>query len=165
MRHVLRLLRTALVAAVATVALADPGHAAMCALPSEQVALNSRVLQSELMVAALTCGERKRYNTFVRKFENQLVAYGRALRQYFKRAHGSNGRYEIDRFVTRLANDASERSLATSTARFCTDAVSLFDRVLDVDSHGLRDFLDGHGSARIHGIPACTAEASRSEPR
>ena len=82
-----------------------------CALPAEQAALDTSVLQSELVVAALSCGANSQYNGFVQKFESELVALGAAFRNYFARIYGPNGEDRMDQTVTRLANIAEVRSM------------------------------------------------------
>ena len=43
----------------------------------EVAAVNARLLQTEMMVAALTCDLRSQYNTAVRAFEKDLVRHGK----------------------------------------------------------------------------------------
>jgi hypothetical protein len=165
MRRIFRPVGLLVVAVAATALPADRGRAATCALPNEHAALSTRVLQSDLMVAALTCGERNSYNSFVTKFEAELVAHGKALRQYFTRAHGKGGRSEVNRFVTRLANKASARSIAQGSRAFCTAASSLFKEILGIESADLRTFVAQRPHAGDHGIRSCAVKASRAEPQ
>ena len=131
---------------------------AMCAAPQEQAALEARVLQSELMVAALTCGERNRYNAFVRKFEEPLVVHGRSLKAFYARSYGQQGEAELGRLVTRLANDASQRSLTVSNTQFCADAVMRFDVMLGAEGAILDDT---NPNAADHGVTACSEVAEQ----
>ncbi len=87
-----------------------------CASAAEKTAFDTRVLQSELMVAALSCGENARYNSFVQKFESELVANGNALRGYFARNYGKSGEDVLDRFITRIANNAASSPDAAADA-------------------------------------------------
>jgi hypothetical protein len=62
-----RYARTFATAAAATLIFAETAAAAgTCSLPNEQAAIDARVLQSELMVGALSCGHQSQYNAFVR---------------------------------------------------------------------------------------------------
>lgn len=96
----------------------------MCATPQEVEAERVRVLQTELMVAALKCRDRsdlalrERYNAFVERFTPQLVQHGKALRAYFKRQYGADHRRHMDRYITGLANTVSQ--ISDERPEFCT---------------------------------------------
>ncbi len=102
---------------------------------SEAAAVNARLLQTEMMVAALTCDLRPQYNTAIRTFETELVRHGQVLRKMFRRNHGAGGQRQLDKYITRLANDASARSNRDRLG-FCRTAASLFDNVLASRSGG-----------------------------
>ncbi|MEP4379037.1 MAG: hypothetical protein ABJ215_00040 [Alphaproteobacteria bacterium] len=93
------------------------------------MAVRARVVQSEMMVAALSCGLRNQYNAVVAEFETELVSHGRVLRSMFTRTHGAGGQLALDRFVTKLANDASSRSNRARHA-YCASAKRSFAEVL-----------------------------------
>lgn len=136
-------------------AVAAPATAAStaCATAADEAALNTRVLQTELMVAALSCGEKDRYNAFVTTFRDQLSHGGQALRTMFRRVHGARGDYQMNAFVTKLANDAAQRN-SQGKARYCASASSLFGEALatsprDFDRLTAKPRLGGlHGFAR-----------------
>ena len=112
----------------------------------------------ELMVAALTCGEKARYNAFVISFKAVLGDRGRELRGLFDRVHGAGGKRELNGFVTKLANDASQGSLAVPGG-YCTTASALFEEVLntppdDFDAMAEKPWIMGR-----HGFPPCTRSA------
>ncbi|MGH8532189.1 MAG: hypothetical protein ACREV1_05515 [Gammaproteobacteria bacterium] len=119
---------------------ADFAWADACAGPVDQTALNTRALQTELMVAALSCGNRIHYNAFVRKYQGDLVKHGRSLQSFFQRKHGAAGRKNLNTFITRLANEASHRSSITH-AEFCVNSSSLFNRLLSARSVKLDELL------------------------
>jgi hypothetical protein len=96
---------------------------------SEVAAVNARLLQTEMMVAALTCDLRPQYNTAVRTFEKDLVRHGKALRKMFRRDHGASAQRRLDKYITQLANDASRRS-NHDRASYCRTATTLFADVL-----------------------------------
>lgn len=127
-----KLKRTACGVAVATlVSVAGIGSANAIELkgPAEKAAVNARLLQTEMMVAALTCDLRPRYNTAMRTFQNELVGHGKVLRSIFKRNHGASAQRQMDKYITQLANDASARS-NYDRRTYCQTAASLFDDVL-----------------------------------
>lgn len=92
-------------------------------------AMQVRMLQTEMMVAALSCGAAGQYNAFVRKFAGQLVENGRMLRSHFARTHGKRGSARLDAFVTGLANTASVISIRNSRT-FCPNLKAIFQKAL-----------------------------------
>ncbi len=91
------------------------------------VSIEVRRMQTHLMVAALSCGARADYNAFVINHRSSLKKYGTAIRQEFKRRYGKAGPRRLNRFVTRLANEASARSNADRD-QFCADASTMFEK-------------------------------------
>ncbi|MFT5180376.1 MAG: hypothetical protein ACI8S3_000249 [Alphaproteobacteria bacterium] len=102
---------------------------------SETAALNARLLQTEMMVAALACDLRPRYNKAMRTFQNELVGHGKVLRSIFRRNHGASAQRQLDKYITQLANDASARSNYDRIS-YCRTATALFDDVLASSSGG-----------------------------
>ncbi len=111
------------------------------------------------MVAALSCGARQDYNAFVLTHRSSLQKYGKIIRTEFRRRYGKAGDSKLNKFVTRLANEASARSNANRDS-FCADAATTFQqaKVQDIsltrmvtvpasdDASGvrvLRDAVDG----------------------
>ncbi|MGH8613491.1 MAG: hypothetical protein ACREYF_16115 [Gammaproteobacteria bacterium] len=131
----------------------DTAWAEACAQPHERTALSARVLQTELMVAALSCGNRLLYNAFVRKFRDDLVKQGHSLRLFFARHYAGRGEKDLNILITRLANEASQRSNADRAA-FCSQASSLFRQLSHDD---LLETLRGSTIAMRHRIPSCRA--------
>jgi hypothetical protein len=130
------LLATALVGATMSVSVAQAADAATA---SERAAVRVRVLQSDMMVAALSCDLRNHYNEAVRRFQAELVLHGRQLRAFFGRVYGKGGQRELDRFVTAMANGASSRSVAQGSA-YCTTAERMMNAVLALPPNGLAEF-------------------------
>lgn len=147
--------------ALATIAslLAGPA-AAVCVDSSERQAMITRVLQTELMVAALTCGQQGEYNTFIRRFEGELVNRGKTLRAYFQRTYGGQSQPRLDGFITRLANEASQRSIA-NRADFCPRAAELFDVVLNTPPTNLSFVAEQQPFSATHGTAECATEVAR----
>lgn len=155
----------ALVAAVlvAGAALIPAAQAADAATARERAAVRVRVLQSDMMVAALSCDLRTHYNQAVRRFETEMIRHGRHLRAFFERVYGRSGQRELDRFVTAMANSASSRSVAQGAA-YCESAERLMNAVLTVPPDGLADYSRSVVDlARIH-VPELVMTAL-SSPR
>ena len=79
----------------------------------EQTAFHVRKIQTELMVAALSCKHRfyrNQYDNFVLTYQSQLVNYGGVLRRYFARRYGSGSTGRLDKYITAIANQASLRA-------------------------------------------------------
>lgn len=155
-------IRAACLGAVAliTLGLAPAAQAMSCARPAEVIAMQTRILQSELMVAALTCDARDSYNRFARKFQSELVVRGRTLRAYFRRAHGARGERELNGFITRLANQASQRSLAQG-AHYCRGADALFESVLTLPQDSLVRRVSEPDLAGAPGIIPCYRDTAK----
>jgi hypothetical protein len=117
-----------------------------CVSEKDERALNTRVLQTELMVAALSCNEQQRYNALVTNYRGHLAEQGASLRAWFSRTYGSASSSELNAFVTRLANDASKRSLEAES--YCAAASALLAEVLATSADGFDGITQ---SAVIHG--------------
>ncbi len=146
-------------AAAAVLLTAGAAEARICASPSEQAALRARVVQSQLMVAALSCGARPRYNAFVRKFERELVMQGKSLRSFFQRTYGDSATKRLNSFVTSQANKASERSLDVGGA-FCSETAGLFDELQGLRPVQFTEFVARQRFAASHGIESCPTQSA-----
>ena len=162
-----RYARTSLFAAVAVCGLlaAASAHAQTCADRGAREALEMRVLQSELMVAALTCNQRPSYNAFVTAFKPYLKDQGRTLRAYFTKTYGTGaGPQRLNSLVTRLANVASQNSLTQPTSAFCAQAKRRFDAVLAATPQGLAKLARTNSTADVHGVKPCLEVAEGDVP-
>lgn len=126
----------------------------VCAHSAEHRALDVRMLQTELMVAALTCGYQRDYNAIVTSLKPMFAAEATALRGYFARRYGSNGTRELDRFVTRLANEESIRSNA-DRAGYCAARRVLVARLRTEGGLALADTSLRKELAGGHRIDLC----------
>lgn len=145
----------AVVAGVLSVSTARDAFAgAVCWTADNRSALRSRVLQSDLMVAALSCGLRTEYNDFVRRFSNPLALKGRILKAMFRENLGPGYHKLLDRFVTRLANQSSIRSLRNRDV-FCADASRIIEVGTSMSPDDYSILVDVYGYGHLHGIPAC----------
>lgn len=158
-----RVARLVLVAAAAQLAFGNAAWAGTCASPNEKAAFDSRVLQNELMVAALTCGESARYNVFVQKFQSELVTHGKTVKAYFARAYGKHGEFELNQFMTRLANAATMRRMQMSMHDYCTSAIGLFTAATTVDQSALVTFASQTPFIGTTGIESCAVQAARDD--
>lgn len=151
--------------AVATAALLGASAAeAACARSSELSGLQARVLQTELMVAALSCNEATRYNAFVTRFKGELMVESKRMQRYFARVHGGRAKKELNAFVTELANVSSQRSL-TQAADFCPQAAALLEDVLKLEPRQLASFAAQQSFADSHGVDSCEApREARARP-
>lgn len=114
-------------------ALGGAAHAASsCADPRERNSLTVRTLQTQLMMAALSCGAREEYNAFVTSYRPHLADHGYTLKRYFQRAYGGRSQRALDHYVTELANQASRLSSADRTA-FCGQSISSLNALLSAD--------------------------------
>ncbi len=143
---------------MATLSAGGASATTSCARPHEQEALNARVLQTELMVAALACQDQASYNSFVTKFRSELVEHGRLLRGYFERSQGGGGAKSLNALVTRLANESSQRSMVHRVG-FCQQASLLFEESQRTDPGDFGSLIQKAGLQGVHGVRACGASA------
>lgn len=114
------------------------GHAADICLNKEAAAADRmRALQSTLMVAALNCNHKptlklnETYNRFVQRHRTSLVGHADVLRLHFKEHYDRGHEAELNRYVTRLANEVSLASF--DDPQFCERMSSFGKSVLDLD--------------------------------
>lgn len=137
-------------------------QAADCYTPAETSAVEVRMLQSELMVAALACrdsnpelGMIAGYNEFVHRLSGRLVQNSKLLQAHFKKAYGSSGERRFEAFETELANAASKRSMASSS--YCENSAVLFQAVAQVQTRDIERFSAEHASDLGLPVESCTA--------
>jgi hypothetical protein len=109
---------------LAAAAVAAPALAA-CLQPPEQRAVDLRTVQSQLMVAAITCQRQDDYNRFVQRFQPDLARAHNTLGAYFRRAHGAAGQRQFDAYITNLANAQSQAALRQGN-QFCRNQEGLW---------------------------------------
>lgn len=127
MRHFL--FRFMAVSLTAGQVLAAPLAQAECARPMDKSAFDVAGMKSELMVVALTCDVRDKYNDFVARYQPTLRAQEHNLDSYFHRAYGRRAQKAHDDYITLLANVQSETGIKQGTL-FCRENIGLFDEVL-----------------------------------
>lgn len=164
-RYLRRLLRAgapiAMLTLVCGVSLgAATGWASDPAGESDRAAVRVRVLQSDMMVAALSCDLRNHYNEAIRRFQSELVLHGRNLRAYFDRVHGRSAQRELDRFVTAMANEASSRSAAQGN-QYCVAAEHMLTTVRALPPNSLAEFSRKFVDTAKLRLPGFVTTASR----
>ncbi|MET0155232.1 MAG: hypothetical protein ABW189_03895 [Rickettsiales bacterium] len=107
-----------------------PARAQECANPQERAALDIRAMQSELMVAALSCHKNAEYNRIVAMHKDRLAMAGREMREYFGRVYAEKANATMNAFVTDLANKTSNISLGVDIDQYCQKAGYVFNMLL-----------------------------------
>jgi hypothetical protein len=162
-------LKRLLSACIAVTLIAAPAveAATRCATTQERTAIRVRAMQTELMVAALSCRAvpgrdfTAQYNTFIQRHGERLVNHGRVLQSYFQSRYGEQSRKKLDAFITALANDASRRSMNSVT--FCDESVQLFQEVMDIDRNGLETWSERRMAAHAVPVESCGAEDTQKK--
>jgi len=126
-----------------------------CALKSEKQALDMRALQSELMVSALSCGERDNYNQFVKEHKDYLIKNSTLLKSYFQRNYHSSAEFQMNKFITELANASSRKSLGRYQEGFCESAKEIFHQVQSVKVNKISDIASKEEFSSMHNIVEC----------
>ena len=113
---------------------AGSAHGADCLGARDRDAQVVRALQSRLMVAAFSCNARTDYNKFVLRYRPHLAYHGRGLQKYFRKQHGRSHTKLLNRFVTSLANGASQVSIA-DRGQFCERSRVAFSELMTARRH------------------------------
>jgi len=143
-----------LLAGLGAVAIAGPAIAQRCVQASERQAFDMRVLQSQLMVAALSCGRDNDYNAFVRKYQRDLSSSYSTLQSHYRRA-GANGQRDMDQFITGVANAHSQDGIRQGSL-FCANVTPLFALAMaQTSAAGLSDVMIERNVLNPLTTPAC----------
>ncbi|MBN9510986.1 MAG: hypothetical protein J0I21_17995 [Alphaproteobacteria bacterium] len=152
-----------LISAVAAAALfSGTAFAQPCMRPAEKAAFDVAGLKSELMVVAIACQLRDKYNGFVGRYRSALVAQERALNGYFSRTSGHRAQQEHDVYITNLANSQSQDGIREGTL-FCTQHLSMFDEVMALKSdHELAGYAQTKGLTQPIALIECPVAPVRT---
>lgn len=150
-------LRNLFLGSVALGCMTLPAAAANCVAHNERENLEMRVIQTELMVAALNCGESDRYNQFVSAFKSDLTGAYQGIRRTFGRIYRGRAKSQLDTFDTQLANASSQRSNKNKT-RFCANASYLFENTIGRSSSEMVTFIRAQPLGDLHGYSGCAAK-------
>lgn len=118
--------------------------AASCFSKGELEASHVRQLQTEFMVAALTCETHPtvdligKYNAFVKKYQKELGGNAKELKGHFARNYGGSQSKVFDSYMTTLANDASTRG--KQSPAFCEMTDLKIDKALIIRNNNLQPF-------------------------
>lgn len=144
---------------------ASAAGAQQCLRPAERAAFDAAGLKSQLMITALTCDVRDKYNAFVRRFQPELMVQERAIRSYFIRSYGVRGQQLHDDYITSLANMQSQEGLRDGTL-FCQRHAALFDEVLALrDGAELARYAAGKALIQPSSLPACAPVTRTAQAR
>lgn len=155
------LARSFLAGVAAAMLLPSIASAAGCVQPAEKIAFDIRALQSQLMVAALSCGQQDDYNAFVRKYQNEVATAFRNVAGHFRRTAGSQHQRELDQYITQLANGQSQMSIARGSF-FCREQAPLFQAAMTATSPA--ELAQVSVSRQVHQVlttPECPATPAR----
>ncbi len=142
----------AMVAGPAIAAKKKAAPAPKCIKDKVLSAFQMRMLQTELVVGALSCKMTPRYNEFVTAYRPDLMTAHKTMMKYFGRES------RLEDYKSRTANEASQRSLANIT-EFCNYSSALYDRLLGPEKIKLVDFAMGEPVANRHGQDVCGTPA------
>jgi hypothetical protein len=156
--------RNGVAAAALSLALTVPNMAAaaVCVVPAQENALQVRMLQNELMVAALTCNQKAAYNGFVMRFKPQLSTEGKHLQSFFSQQYGSRSTKELNGFITRIANESSRRGMVQRGA-FCRQAENIHSGSVNLNPAGLASYAKQFSFAGNHGFALCPTTVAASQ--
>jgi hypothetical protein len=146
----------------ASLLMGQVASAETCARPPDKVAFDIAGLKSQLMVTALACDVRDRYNSFVLRFQPELMRQEHALVAYFSRSFGRRGQQEHDDYITSLANSQSEAGIKQGTL-LCKQTVGLFDAVLALPPGAtLASFAADREFDQPIAVQVCSAPVTRT---
>jgi hypothetical protein len=111
-------------------------------------AFQMRMLQTELVVGALSCKMTPRYNEFVIAYRPDLMTAHKTMMKYFGRES------RLEDYKSRTANESSQRSLANIT-EFCLYSSALYDKLLGPEKLKLSEFAMNEPAANRHGQDVC----------
>lgn len=134
---------------------ASVANAAKCASEREVASLNVQALKSQLMVSALSCGKRDKYNAFMKKFKKHIYNHHKQTAEYFDRSYMGSGEKQLNGFITSLANKSSKQSLTVDVDKFCGSFSVLFDKLLDANHAKLVKIASRQKFSSMHGIDSC----------
>ena len=125
-----------------------------CTKTADRTAFDTEGLKSELMVTALTCQEKDKYNGFMRTYQPDVASQEHELAAYFKRAYGRGATKAYDDYISNLANVQEQEGLKAGSA-FCQIFPQMFDEVMSLhDGTELADYA--HSQAIVQPVAFTT---------
>jgi hypothetical protein len=119
-----------------------------CVKDKVLTSLQMRMLQTELVVGALSCQMTPRYNEFVTSYKPDLMAAHRTMLRFFGRES------KMEDYKSKTANEASQRSLR-NIGEFCNYTSALYDKLLQPQKVQLAAFVSTEPAAGRHGFDVC----------
>jgi hypothetical protein len=126
-----------------------------CATPEETQAFNVRALKSSLMVAALSCNQQTGYNGFIARNRSLFSGDGHVVQGYFRRMYGGAAETQLNRFITRMANDASQTSMKGKSEDYCAGTQKFFHTLSAMNQQEVLNVSSGKTYAALHGVRPC----------
>ena len=120
-----------------------------CDWPAEAEADRAVRLQIELMLIGETCQDPS-YARFLERQGDALAAYQQILLERFEREHGAGAaaaEAALERYLTRLANEAALRAGGGRATAFCAEASDLVATVNGLPPNGLRAYVAAGAAA------------------
>jgi opacity protein-like surface antigen len=150
-----------LAAGLVAVAISAPAMAQTCVQPAEKAAFDVRALQSQLMVAALSCQQEEQYNTFVRQYNAELGTAYKGINAHYRRTAGARGQSSLDGYITSLANAQSQDGIRQGS-NFCRNVLPLFTAALAApkSEQGLALVAVQNNLSNPHGRSECGGAAT-----
>lgn len=121
------------------------------------------MLQTELMVAALTCNQRPEYNAFITRFQPQLTAQGKHLQSFFKQSYNVGATKKLNDFVTRIANESARRGMVKRGA-FCRGAERIHADSKLLSPAELPALASLQNFSEFHGVAPCATRVAQKAP-
>jgi hypothetical protein len=138
--------------------------AAQCMQAAEKAAFNVRALQSQLMMAALTCGQQDEYNMFVQRHQRTLSDAHQRIASHFGRMYGSAGEEQLDRYITDLANAQSQDGMRQGSS-FCHHMKPFFQEAMALrDAREITRFTTEKNVTNPYSFAACVPLARSGIP-
>lgn len=129
-----------------------------CLSDDERASMHVRLLQTELMVGAISCRNETpevmdKYNAFVRTHSDRLKAESQTLQNYFIDAYGRGANSQFDKFTTAIANETSTRSM--NDPNFCRKSVTLAEQAEKVQRGQICTYAQNWATAQNRKYTAC----------
>ncbi|WP_431284009.1 hypothetical protein ACQW02_04180 [Humitalea sp. 24SJ18S-53] len=146
-----------LIAGLVAASIAAPAVAQSCMPAAQRAAFDMRALQSQLMVAALSCDKYTEYGQFMNRNQTELRTTLTTIRTYYR-----GNSTAVDNYITTLANTHSQEGIRQGS-HFCRDVGALFQEALAANGReGLQQVTANRRIATLQEAPACAANATRS---
>ena len=153
-RLLLSMLSAGLIAGPAMAKTHATAHTETCTNTADRTAFDTEGLKSELMVTALTCGAKDKYNGFMRTYQPSVASQEHELSAYFKRAYGRSATKAYDDYISNLANVQEQDGLKAGSS-FCQIFTNMFDEVMSLhDGTELADYA--HSQAIVQPVAFTT---------